>query len=386
MRLVLKIFGIILILAVIIFVGKDYIVNGYVNDLLRKEFQKGSVVEKTSLWLNSLELKGVSILGDGFKLNVDKIIFDIKYTDSFKPVIKGVRVNNSRLKIYDTDKTKKVLEDKISLLKMGPNNKEPKIKKEPFNVDIANMGIEIDKEGLVPLKATFSFKGSISQGRVTELQNIEIDECIIQSNERKVSFTLYKIQEDNYTLHIDKFKVKENEIEDISIGLSLGLEQTEIRNVKTDILGDSASLKGVIDYKDYNDICILFILKEVSLNGAKNLFMEKQKVLFQGRFDGKVYFCLKGKEIVDIDVNLYNNTGGRIDVKERRAVSFLKKRMDESSYNTLMNSLQDYKYNRGKIKISQDNDVIIVNMFFSSPVLGERNLTVNFHDFIDVSN
>lgn len=173
-----------------------------------------------------------------------------------------------------------------------------------------------------------------------EVSRIDISDCNIRFRGVEAnSLNLKKDQADLYTLKIPRIRIRGEEIRNI-----LNLDKVSFRNVLAVISDD---------------------------------------VILGGLFEGRVSVCLEGGKVSQIEGNFYNDEGGIVNIEKEVSLNFLRKHLDESSHQALIDSFKDYTYNKGVIKLSKKDGGLLLCINFSSDEMGERNITINFHDILD---
>jgi hypothetical protein len=361
---------------------KDHTAKFYINNWLKKEFGPGSRVQEVKLRFGGGDFSGVVIDNSGFRFTAGKISADFELSERYMPKLSKVSVRDSFLKIDDLERVKTVFPGRNYLPARFPAAGKDTTSPGYIEVELENARIDIVKDKIFNLSFLVSLGLSISDSRIKNISFIEIDDFLFKSGQKRLDMGLKRKRGRDYSMDVSVLKFKDTELKDIRIDFILGPDKIVITGLHTDFFGIYGSLEGEIDYTDYSNICADVVFKDVSLEKLKDLFLSKEQVSFGGYFTGSAGICFDNLSVSGVDADLYNKQGGRIDVKERKAVSFLEKRMDSASYNTLMDSLQDYQYNEGRIEVSGVGNTIKLVMVFSSPVYGERNLTVNLYDFI----
>lgn len=385
LKTILIFFLAVFFLAGVLYLGRNQILNKYISDYLKNEFNEISGVEQTYISLNGIKLGGVNIENDYFSFNAEEAGVLFYFPELLRPKVIDLKLEEAYLNIKDFDGFLSSLKSKIPV-SVPEKNKGSFGLKKALGVSLSNVKVDIEgHKGLVFLSSSFSFKGKIKGERISKIDDFVIDNCKIQEGKKSVEFNLKELDQKNkYLLNIPKIRIKRRTIEDMRIPLEIDENNAEIKAIKTDFFGEEAEIKGNIDYSDYSLICAEAKFNNTSFKRLKQLLADKGDFSFSGFFNGSVKACASEFKLSDVSGELYNNTGGYINVRKKDAFGFLKKRMPLSSYETLMESLKNYKYDTGKIKISsQEEKVLVLDMNFSSPVLGERNLTVHFHDVMN---
>lgn len=85
----------------------------------------------------------------------------------------------------------------------------------------------------------------------------------------------------------------------------------------------------------------------------------------------------------DIKIDLTDNTGGLINVKNEASLDFLRRYMDDRSFKALVDNFKNYAYNIGTVTVRRQNRDAVVETVFDSPSMGHRDIVINFHDLLN---
>ena len=84
----------------------------------------------------------------------------------------------------------------------------------------------------------------------------------------------------------------------------------------------------------------------------------------------------------DIKIDLADNAGGLINIKNESSLDFLRKYMDEPSFKALVDNFKNYAYNIGTAAVYKQGRAVVVKTDFDSPVMGHRDIVINFHNLL----
>ena len=224
-------------------------------------------------------------------------------------------------------------------------------------------------------KVTFNFFNR-------SIENLKISSCNLQFKDINASLTLEKSKSGLYILDVSSLKLKDKEIKNISIPLSVDADTVSFNSIDTDFLGYSARISGILNYQDYNNACLKVSLKDSSFKNAVNLFSKKEDFVLVGDFDGRFELCLDKGKVSKIDGDFYNVSGGAVNIEKEASLGFLQRYLDKASYDALVDNFKHYAYNKGRIEITKKGGTIALNLDFGSDELGRRNISVNLHDIL----
>jgi hypothetical protein len=91
---------------------------------------------------------------------------------------------------------------------------------------------------------------------------------------------------------------------------------------------------------------------------------------------------IKENMLRDIKIDLADNAGGLIHVKNEASLDFLRRYMDEHSFKALVDNFKNYAYNIGTVTVHRQNRDAVVETIFDSPARGHRDIVINFHDLL----
>lgn len=84
----------------------------------------------------------------------------------------------------------------------------------------------------------------------------------------------------------------------------------------------------------------------------------------------------------DIKIDLADNAGGLIHIKNEAALDFLRRYMDPVSFKALVDNFKNYTYNIGTVTVRRHDRDAVVETVFDSPAMGHRDITINFHNLL----
>lgn len=228
---------------------------------------------------------------------------------------------------------------------------------------------------LVLKKARIAFN-FFNQG----INDLKISNCSLQFKDINASLVLEKSKDGYYILDIVSLKFKDKEIKNISISLVVNKDIVLINRVDAGFLGHSAHISGILDYRDCSNICLELSFKDTSFKNVINLFSEEKDLVLTGDFDGRLELCLGKSKISKLEGDFYNTGGGVVNIEREVSLGFLRRHLDKTSYNALVDNFKYYTYNKGRIKIIKKKGVMTLNLDFGSDELGRRNILINLHD------
>ncbi|MFH1519990.1 MAG: hypothetical protein ABIE75_05440 [Candidatus Omnitrophota bacterium] len=233
------------------------------------------------------------------------------------------------------------------------------------------------------LNKKFSQEAGITKAGLL-LNGITLEDFHLSRGNLKLKLGKMRITFNFFKPSIDDLSISDCDLQfkDKTIDLAIEKSQDNLYIIDTDFLGSSAEISGVLDYQGYNRICLEINFQDSSFEKLIQLFDEKDSLLFEGFFNGKLKLCLDKGKISNLGGDFYNNSGGTIQIKKEASLGFLEPYFDKAAYDALIDNFKYYVYNRGKIRISQRGELIALNLDFSSQELGRRNILVNLHNIL----
>ncbi|MCF7870066.1 MAG: hypothetical protein K9L69_04225 [Candidatus Omnitrophica bacterium] len=185
-----------------------------------------------------------------------------------------------------------------------------------------------------------------------------------------------------YFFNADGLSIQGKKIGSFSLSFQLKGNRVNFNNLKSSFINSSAVVDGYLNLTNLNNICIDLSVENLSLAAIVFLFAKKEDMDLEGHFDGGGSFCFKNNKISQLNLDIDDLEGGKINLKKKASLDFLKKRLDKKSYSYLLDNLKNYKYDKGSIEVDVEKNDIILEAIFFSEELGERNITVKLHDVL----
>ena len=214
------------------------------------------------------------------------------------------------------------------------------------------------------------------------IEDLKVSNCNFQFKDINANLDLEKSKGGFYILDVSSLKFKDKEIKDISIPLAIDSDSIFFNRIDSNFLGYSARISGILNYSDYNNICLKLSLKDTSFENAINLFSKEEDFVLVGDFNGRLEFCLDKGKISKIEGDLHNTSGGAVNIEKETSLSFLQRYLDKTSYDALVDNFKHYTYNKGRIKVTKKGGTVALNLDFGSDQLGRRNVLVNLHNIL----
>ncbi|MCP4653690.1 MAG: hypothetical protein GY858_09980 [Candidatus Omnitrophica bacterium] len=193
--------------------------------------------------------------------------------------------------------------------------------------------------------------------------NLLIKKVVIMLNFKEIFYSRQKL---NFSINLEKIKITKKS-----------------KNAANLNEGPPFFLQGEVAFKNCSTGCANLSLRNLSPSTVVAIALKDNRDLsFGGLFAGKVRICFLNKTVSAISAVFENNDDGFINIKKKTALDFLRGYLDDQSYELLIDSLQNYKYNEGKVDVAKNGQDLTVTMLFDSDQTGERNLTVNLYNVL----
>ncbi len=376
-----KILFIIIICIGLLFAGKNFIFKAYITGRIKKEFGAAVSLQKATLNFKEINLSNLEIFAPDFSLKLKDAKFEFEFLRFFE--LKGLTCNVEGLYL----KTKEFEKFKNSLKEASVGIFDKKDSKAgtggaiPITLNLENLDFSIQGAKGLNFRSQFSFSGALEGKKIKKINNIDIVDLNFKNPPLEFDLTFYKESAGKYKLTVSSLKFRQNETENIRATVSIDQDVIFIEKVYSDLLGPRSLVSGSINFSTFDNFCLSLNLYNSSFGGILKLAGIQKDLNFDGEFDGGIAACLEQFKLAHIDGDLSNFSGGAINIKKEASIGFLKRYLDESSYEVMIDNLKNYAYNKGQIKVSKPNSTIRIVLDFSSQELGKRTITVNLKKF-----
>ena len=372
-----KILLVIVLCIILIFIFKDTLAANLIKFYIKNEFAAECTIEEVQVFFTGLEIKNLEFQTEDFKGGLAETMVALEFHQFLKVKDIELTLNGAVLQISDLANFQKILKNKYSPgLKRKP--KKPSRLAVSLYLDLIDIDIKI-KDPLLTLDTSLSFQATVEGGRLKSLRNLEIAKGNLRKGNIALVFDAVKSGPQLSILRIDSLKIKEKEIDNIIIPLAVDDQQLLLKSLESEVLGQVASVSGSIDFRDYDNLCLFLNMAQVSFGNIISLAEVQESFSFEGIFSGDVKICLKGQNLSSVEGGFYNDKGGLINIKKEADIAFLKRHLDQESYEAIIDNFKNYHYNEGKIKVKKENKILNLELNFDSQDLGKRDITINFH-------
>lgn len=185
-----------------------------------------------------------------------------------------------------------------------------------------------------------------------------------------------------YDLNIKKLKIKKNTYQDIFLQFHVETGKLNLYSEQISPLGPNSKITVNIERNKENDIyCADLKLDSVSPYEIINIAGQGEKVYWNGEFSGDLKFCIdKKRQLLKPHLLLNSDEQGLLDVKDKKALEFMRHRMDQRSFNALIDNLNNYVYNNGIITLHSTEEAKVLAIDLKSEAYGTRRVEIVLHD------
>lgn len=378
MRIIIKSVLVLIILFTCLFISKDYFLKQYITAFISRQFNGDVNIQAVHLSPSQLKLTGISFSNENLKLESSNLILDF-YLAAFKIIkLKKITSINSSLKINDFEKIKNIFAIK--------STKNGKLGATYFSVDkklivnVDNFFIEIAKINNIKFTTRIVLNAIVENENKLDYKKIEISDFNISSNNLNINNLSLRLASDGIcNLAIPSLKIKNKEIKNIKLPLRIKDKMIELLLAPNIFFGDKAFWQGMISIIPPADLFLQMQLQNASWVNFIEIFDDKNEVTLEGLHNGLFTLSLRANHLNEINGYFENNSGGFINIKKETSLDFLRNYLDKASYKLLIDSLKNYKYNKGKIMLGKVDNAISLDMRFESDIGGERKLGINLH-------
>ena len=374
-----KIIIVFIILILGLFSLRNHLLKLGLSLYLDRVFDGGCKIKRTSLALGNVTVGGLNCSDTALDLNLGKLAVKLDFKKPLMPAASEVHIHNASITLKSFEKLNAKI---IGISERLSKEESTSDTKDKLNLilDLDNIDLESVDADKLDLKMNFSFNGVLGDEGISEIKDISISRCVLGTGVVKIKdLTLTKEKEDIYLLNIPYLKVKDDVISDLKLPLGIAGNKVVIDKTKNHFFGEAGYIEGGMDFSRYQNICVDLDLRDFSFSPTIKVVRPDEDVVLGGLFGGEIKLCF-GAGLGDISANLYNNSGGTLDIKKEANLAFLKKYLDQSSYQAVIDNFKNYKYNEGKILIKKEENALGATLYFDSETMGKRDITINFHN------
>ncbi|MBN2483185.1 MAG: hypothetical protein JXD21_03130 [Candidatus Omnitrophica bacterium] len=253
----------------------------------------------------------------------------------------------------------------------------------PIAVEITHIDFGYSDPKIKNLHVRGSFSGELNRTEISSVKGFELNELDFETeNVRAEGIYLTDSFDERREIVVPFLKIKDRVIENTRLPFIVQKNQMIFAQTSQPLLGKEAGVSGVVEFVDYKNFCATIRLINVAGEEVVRLIRDKDDLALRGDFGGKVRLCVRNARVSAIDGVLDASGGGFINIKKDVPVGFLKDKLTPDSYQALVDNFRNYTYNKGKIEVHKEADMISVSVHFNSQNMGVRNLTINLHDFL----
>lgn len=379
-----KISIVIFLCILIIFCTRNYIARFYIVRYLKKEFNAAVSLKKANLLLDGIAIEGLSASGRDFNLKLKEGRFSFNFPKGF--ILSGVSLKEAYFQVEDLKSFSSFIKSKTTKYTSKDLKKEVKRKSRSLRLDFEDIEIKIQQGHDFSCNFFLDFKGTTVAGYIEAVDNVRISDGDIRFREMDMKLSLEKSTKELFLLKVPLLKIKDKEINNLFFTFLINKDELIFEGPHTLFLGIPAKVGGILNFKEYSNLCLEVNMRATSFENLVNSFVKKEDIAFKGFFDGNLKFCLKDFKPNNFDGSFLNSKGGTINIEKETSLNFLRQYLDKKSYDVLIDNFKHYTYNEGKLDLETKGKTIVVSMDFNSQKLGKRVVTINLHDILGGGN
>lgn len=367
-------FILLLILSVLIF--RNNILKLYLEGYIKRQFGADSRVGKMDVGVNIIKLSNLDFSHSAADFNLNEL--SVNYTFPFN--ISQVSISEANIEIKSIKEFIRVFSKSIEI-PSGMKKSRPDKMTCLFSLD--NISFRAKESDSLNLAFNFSVCGFVKNNSLESIENLSVSGLNLTTKDFVINDVSFKkTQDKDYILTIGRFNMGKKEVKNLNIALNIGDKQATVFPVYHELLGNQGHIGGVINISNFPKISAQLNINDVSFTNLISFMAERKDITLEGMFNGEFDLCWENGLFSRISGEFLNADEGTIDIKEKGTLDFLKSRMDEGSYNTLVGNLKNYRYNDGEIIIRGDNKNLDISLHFDSEKMGSRNIVFSFHDLL----
>ncbi len=253
--------------------------------------------------------------------------------------------------------------ERVNLNLEGLQINEVELREDAYRLRVKKVEVNFSREPFLRFSSSFDVSGA-----VFELEGLG-----------RLVFDLTSEDAKNYVATINRLLIRNKEIENVLLSFRFKENKLIISNLESSLIGSEAEIFGDIDFANPEYILFCLEAKNLSLQNIISFFADESDIKVKGEFGGSLKLSLKNGDLSSISGGFDNLSGGLINVKEEKSLAFLKGGLGGEAYFYLLDNLQNYKYDKGRVSIEMQDSVILVTANFDSDKLGKRNIVMRLH-------
>lgn len=375
-----KFVAILLFIFVAIVLSKDLLLKKYMVYYLKKELDTQCSIARVRLSFKSVVIEDIRLRRRDSRLDVGKVIlrWGLAGVDSrvrWRVIIEGGEGVIEDLGNLMEDVKERLLPRTPEAQHFSAHHKQMAI-----SFDLKDIHLTVKIRPRIQVDIDFSFQGTADTQRIRGVKDITIRKCNVRLDGTTLEdISLVKRGDKRYILDIPHVRIMSKKQDGLSFPLTINSATFIFPPAHHGILGSRGILEATLQMPRFSALCIYLSLENCSFSQMVGMFISRDELEFSGLFSGDLGFCFEEGALTKIEGTFHNNEGGTIWVKNDKALSFLRKGLSEIHYQTLVDSLKNYRYNRGVITLGESKGAVGVSMNFQSDELGQRNITIRHY-------
>jgi hypothetical protein len=358
--------------AVFVFFYKETALKKYITGFVENEFGGKCRVEAAKISGAGAALVNLSFIDEDIEVILSR--FSVNF-NIFPPAISAVGIDGAKITVKNPARLKRRLAAKFTnSAKVNTGFNIFPLPLELKNIQIKYTGTEAE------FAAALFLKCLVDDKRIIGISAARIDYFNFSSRDLIINrLSLLPCGGGLYSLKIDGAKIGKRSIEGLTVPLKIEGSNIILVDAQNIFFGPRAEIFGAIIFSGYRDIAVGLNLKDMSLDSVVGILVDKGDFRADGLFDAGLNLFIADGKISSLGAVFSNIGGGFIDIKKDDSLGFLRRGLNETQYNTLIDGFKNYAYNSGIIKITMVNDEMVTRIVFDSFAQGRRDIDVPVH-------
>lgn len=374
-------FTVLIVLIVLLLFTKDNIATYYVTQNLAKSLPGKFSLSKAVVSVNSITLRDVTFSNDQCSISAKNGSARFWFTKNLEPYLTWITLDDASIELKNIAAPVQVTSGQ-GITGSSSGLDIVVAPKKPLHFSLKNISIRYAGTQ-TSADVAFSCDAVLYEQGVLRIKALEVRDLNLKSKDFSIAHLAIKqLSPTQYELSLPLSVIHEKEIRNLVIPVRIQGDRLTVERAGNRFLGNEAYFEGNLDFSDYRNICFAINFHRCSFEKVLPVLIGDNKVTIEGFYGGKLLCCLEGARITNIESYLYDMSGGLVNIKDDKSLDFLRPYLDQKSYNALVDNLQKYRYNKGKITVRKDKADILLEMHFESADLGERNVSINFHNLL----
>ena len=378
-----KIIIFVILFLTLFFVFKDYLLKVCIEHYIERELGGDCSIEEVHVSFSGIKIRDLHFNSNDINFKLKSGSAKFAFDEILMPYISRIAIEEALFSVEESHDVKEKFKNKK--IRQGDNLWPALAYKRMSSsaIDLRDITINLRDPYRRDLRIVFSFKGSFRGGNLDKVEHIAIEDFNVRGERFNIKNThLKRLQNDAYILNVPELEINGRTLKNLIIPLKMRKSKIIFERARQEILGPKAFIEGVLEFEDLRNICLYINIDNICFTDLARLISDNKSMIFEGLFGGKIHFCFLGTKITTLECSFYNGKGGSIHIKETESFDFLKRNLGEATHAALVNNLKNYMYDEGTVAMRKVNSDLTVTLNLDSQEMGERNITINFHNIL----